>query len=812
MELNPELMSFMEPNYHDCVDDTKFLQTLDQEAKKRNMQVRSYRIKGIVQGVGFRPFIHKLAKKYKSCGWILNDSQGVLLELEGKSKSLDGLINEIRESTPPMAQIDDIYELPCATQPGTYNLFKIKKSEKGEKTETLVAPDSFVCNACKEELFNKNDRRYRYPFINCTDCGPRYSIIYDMPYDRKNTTMRPFNMCEPCLKEYTDIEDRRYHAQPNACPECGPQLSLVDNRGQPIITSDIIEFCRRELLQGKIVAVKSLAGFHIACDALNKQAVKELRKRKKRDLRPFAVMVKDIEIAKRNIKLSETDIKLMQSVARPIVLAEKRFDCEIVDVIAPKNPNFGIMLPSTPLHYLLLEKNELTSLVMTSGNVSGQPIVYKNEDAVKMLSKIADYIILHNRDIHIRVDDSIVRSMKHPVTKKLFSYFIRRSKGYAPYPIRVNTNLKSIVAYGAELKTTGAISKNDKVFISQHIGDLKNDTMFQAHLDCSNHLQRLLSISPQIIACDLHPSFRATHKALEKNMPVTQVQHHHAHMASCMADNGLDSRVIGVIFDGVGYGTDGNLWGGEFLVGDYSTFQRAAHLRPFYLLGGDKAVLEPFRVAIDLLFESFGDDCINLPIKLFENHSTFDLNVYLRMAHKKINSFATTSMGRLFDGISSLLDVCNKIEYEAQAAIELESLLDRDMTLSDPFPYELINQSTSINIDYRPMIKAIINKLLTQGYDSKSLSRKFHSTIVDIIKKVSLILKDKYSTNKVVLSGGVFLNEFLLINAIKTLSDHNMDVYFHSKVPTNDGGISFGQIMVANAQNQKINDNSLSTE
>ncbi|MCX7747573.1 MAG: carbamoyltransferase HypF [Clostridia bacterium] len=765
------------------------------------MEVRRYRITGIVQGVGFRPFVHKLALKYNTKGWILNDSEGVLMEIEADGGILDLFIRDLQNLPPPLAVINGIFQLPSGTMPGTCSTFEIKASLKLDYTDTLVPPDTHVCEDCLKEMFDQTDRRYLYPFINCTNCGPRYSIIKDMPYDRKNTTMDKFCLCEQCKAEYEDINNRRYHAQPNACPECGPLLELLDKSGKKVVTDDTIKYCIERLLEGKIFAVKSVGGFHLACNALDDNAVKELRRRKKRDLKPFALMVKDIGTALKYVYINEYEKSLLQSIQRPIVLLKKR-NVQPQDPIAPKNPNYGIMLPSAPLHYLLLSSEALPVLIMTSGNISGNPIVYRNEDAVEQLGEVADYFLVNNRDIHTRVDDSIVGCSYHPELKKPVISSIRRSRGYAPYPVHVKWNLKSVLALGAELKTTAALSRDHHVFISQHIGDLKNEHIFQAHIESSKHLEKLLNIFPEAMAYDLHPLYQSTVFALEqKGLPVIGVQHHHAHMASCMAENNLENKVIGVIFDGTGYGTDGMIWGGEFLIGDYDHFNRVGCLKPFNLLGGDKAVLEPYRVGLELLIQTYGASFTQYAAEIFKEINPKDLDIYFKMSTGKIHSFAATSMGRLFDGISAILNICKKIEYEAQAAIELESLLERDFTLTEPLSYRISHNNGLNEIDYSPMIKEIV-KGIKDLTDVRLLSRKFHSTVVDMVVEMCRCLRGQYSLNDVVLSGGVFLNEFLLINVILKLKEQGFNVYHHSRVPTNDGGISLGQVMVANARLQ----------
>lgn len=761
--------------------------------------LQRYRIKGIVQGVGFRPFIHKLAKKYNLRGWIFNDSDGVLIEVQSTDEILKQFEQEIWKAAPVMSRIDEIIKLEPEGRLGQYKDFCIKQSVKMEKTRTLVPPDSSVCDDCLRELFDKTNRRYRYPFINCTNCGPRYSIIKDMPYDRPKTTMKMFKMCPECNREYHEIEDRRYHAQPNACPVCGPSIQLVDNNGEIVETDDIIGVVQEKLLEGKIIAVKSIGGFHLAVNAQDPNAIANLRRRKKRDGKAFALMARDIETAEKYAYISEEERTLLLSSEKPIVILKKK-EHALPENVAPHNPSYGIMLPSAPLHYLLLEKDEMPVLVMTSGNTSGEPIVYENDLALEQLSNIADYFLLNNRDIYTRVDDSIIRCTNYDLLKSQLSTFIRRARGYAPYPIKVNQDVKKIVALGSEMKATIALSKGNEVYLSQHIGDVKNDKIYESLLECKEHLQSILSIKPKAIACDMHPGFR-TNAASKKqsDLPVVYVQHHHAHMAACMAENKLTGPVIGIVFDGTGYGLDESIWGGEFLVGDYHSFERAGNLKTFYLLGGDKAVKEPFRVAIDLLYRTYGEAWENLELEFLKEISDFEKNVYSKMAQNHINAFQTSSMGRLFDGVSALCNVCMKIEYDAEASIELESLLKRKFDMAEEFAYDIIDTDGRFEIDYVPMIKDIVDAITVKKASPEQISRRFHSTVVGSLVKMAVLIREKYNINDVVLSGGVFSNEYLLVNAIILLRKAGFQVYYHSLVPTNDGGLSLGQVMVANA-------------
>jgi len=776
----------------------------DSVEQRDGCETRRYRISGIVQGVGFRPFVHRLAHIFEATGWVLNDSEGVLLELQAVPENIKRILDELVLSPPPMARIISIQEVLCEDSCQRYEEFSIRKSLRLSTMDTIIPPDANVCCDCLNELRNPEDPRYRYAFINCTNCGPRYSIIRGMPYDRAQTTMRAFTMCPACEQEYNNLEDRRYHAQPNACPVCGPKLEITSRDGTPIITEDIIKYAISRLRDGAIIAIKSLGGFHLIVDASNEIAVEELRKRKRRDLKPFAVMVANAESASDIAIVDIHERKILESVQRPIVLLRKKIN-RLPETVAPRNPNIGVMLPSTPLQHLMLEDAALPVLVMTSGNLSGNPIVFDNESALEQLGSIADYFILNDREIHTRIDDSVVRIVAHRKKEKHHLSFIRRSRGYAPYPIHLTYDVGSIISLGAELKTTVSISKGNQVFMSQHIGDLKNDMTFKSHTASINHLQKLLDIEATTLVCDLHPVFRSTRNALKQSqLRVIQVQHHHAHMAACMAENGISGKTIGVIFDGTGYGTDGTIWGGEFLIGDHENFNRAAHLRTLTLPGGDKAVKEPARIAISLLAETFGEHIEELIPPGLRQMPVQQRQVFAKMAARRFNAPTTSSMGRLFDGISALMGICTLVEYEAQAAIELEALLQRDLHLSHPFAYEIVEHDSHIEVDYRPMIRELVAELNIPIISLPELSRRFHSTIVDVISTVCKRLATISGIKQIVLSGGVFCNEFILVNAIDILESLGFETYYHQIVPTNDGGISLGQIAVAAAQSRAI--------
>jgi len=761
---------------------------------------KQIRVNGVVQGVGFRPFVHKIALINNLSGWVLNDSEGVLIEVQGSIENYGNFKKQLLEDKPPMARIVSCVETTPEIVADKYTSFVIKESREKLTTLTVVPPDANVCADCLEEMFDRLNRRYLYPFINCTNCGPRFSLIKDMPYDRKQTTMASFAMCEACQKEYQDVADRRYHAQPNACPDCGPRAWLADSVGLEIAHAQPLAQARDMLRRGHILAVKSLGGFHLAVDATQESAVNLLRQRKRRDGKPFAIMVRDVAAARYFCEVSAEEERVLQSHQRPIVILKRRSDCPLPDAIAPSNPSLGVMLPSAPLHYLLLDDAELPALVMTSANRSGNPIVFRNEDAVAELGQIADGFVLHNRDIHTRVDDSLVRLAPTRCGETL-TMLIRRSRGYAPYPVQVRQQLQPIMAVGAELKTTLALASKDQVFLSQHIGDLKNDKAFSAHELCGKTLGHLLDIQATARAADMHPQFRSARYLAERgDLPLYRIQHHHAHMASCMAENGLEGQTIGVIFDGTGYGDDGTIWGGEFLLGSYGEARRVASLHPFGLPGGDKAVKEPYRVALSLLFETFGDEARHLPLPFLQALEADQINVLLTMLKRGVNTVKTTSMGRLFDGVSALIGVRGKIDYEAQAAIELEGLLGRDLADAEVFACEFIEDQGLLRFDYRPMIAELVACLLEGTQNAAQLSRRFHATMVDATYQLCQRLAKAYNTNQFVLSGGVFMNEYLLANTYTALKQGGFAVYVQQQVPANDGGIALGQLMVANAR------------
>jgi hydrogenase maturation protein HypF len=758
-------------------------------------------VKGIVQGVGFRPFIYRLANNLSLSGTVFNSSVGVVIEVEGDELCIDEFLKKILLDAPPISNIDNIEvtSIPIDARIG----FKINESLSQEGKFIPIAPDISICEYCLQELFSPTNHRFKYPFINCTNCGPRFTIIKDIPYDRKKTTMHKFRMCNVCKNEYLDQSNRRYHAQPNACKICGPQVKLLKNDASEVECDEPIKKTTNLLKQGKIVAIKGIGGFHLACDAENDAAVYKLRKRKKREEdKPFAIMLFDVESVRRYCEVNEQEEALLTSPQRPIVLLRKLPNCTISKYVAPKNNHLGVMLPYTPLHYLLFNslsstRYSLLCLVMTSGNFSNEPLTKDNDEAIKRLGKIADYLLVHNRDIHISCDDSV----SNVVAQK--ESIIRRSRGYAPLPIKLKFKLPQILATGAELKNTFCLTRDNYAFISQHIGDLKNYETLQYYKKSIEHFKKLFRIEPEIIAHDLHPDYLSTKFAKEYYAlhstfySILPIQHHHAHIVSCMAENGVNEPVIGVALDGIGYGTDGKIWGGEFMIVDYKSFKRIGHLKYIPMPGGDMATIEPYRMAISYLYMVFGRKFMNLELNFNKRWKKEQVNILIDMIDKNINSTQTSSYGRLFDAVSSILGICDKVNYEAQAAIELEMIASTDV--DKKYKYEIISNENMLIIDPSNIIQEIIKDMLN-NISVNIISAKFHNTLIEIINEMCIRLKNYFKIDKVALSGGVFQNRYLTEGVIRKLTNYGFICYHHSKVPTNDGGISLGQAVIASTE------------
>ena len=763
---------------------------------------RKLLIKGIVQGVGFRPFIYNLAHRHGLKGWVLNSTDGVHIEVEGELEEVERFISEIEPKAPPLARIDSIQVQEL--EPVGYAEFVIRHSEGDPRKFIKISPDVSICDDCLRELFDPSDRRYLYPFINCTNCGPRFTIIKDIPYDRHNTTMKPFKMCPQCQAEYDDPANRRFHAQPNACHVCGPHVWLERSGSDEVVAerSEAIREAIRRLSEGEIVAIKGLGGFHLACDATNEEAVARLRARKRRSLKPFAIMARDIETIKKFCYVTPEEEKLLSGYQRPIVLLRKRPGCPIAPSVAPFNPCLGVMLPYTPLHYLLFcdelrpeGVEPFLALVMTSGNLSEEPIAIDNDEARIRLKELADWMLMHNREICARCDDSVAKvELGEPV-------MIRRSRGYAPYPVDLHIEMPQILACGAELKNTFCLTKENHAFLSQHIGDLQNAEAFKFFADSIEHFKRLFRIEPELVACDLHPDYLSTRYAMELSdeLPVIKVQHHHAHVASCMAEKGLEGKVIGVSFDGTGYGTDGAIWGGEFLVADEREFLRVAHFKYVPLPGGDAAVKEPYRIALSYLRDVYGEGMWDLELPMLKEIDPRRARLIVRMAEKGINSPPTSSCGRLFDAISAIAGVRTVISYEAQAAMELENEgweaggLDVE---APPYGWDLIEGSDGYSIDMSETIRGAVRDVL-EGKGKGWISLRFHRTVAEVILEVCRLIRRRFGLGRVILSGGVFQNRILLNLAVGLLERGGFEVFINRVVPPNDGGISLGQAYIA---------------
>ena len=749
------------------------------------MKRAEIKITGIVQGIGFRPFIYGLAGAHSIRGWVLNNEKGVFIDAESEDGDLEAFVKNIPKLAPPLARIEsfDIKYL----EPLGYTLFEIRKSEETQEKFVLISPDLATCNPCLSELFSRENFRHRYPFINCTHCGPRFTIIQDIPYDRHKTTMDPFTMCPVCRNEYEDPKDRRFHAQPNACPACGPALRLENGNGQEV-PGDPIKKSLDHLAEGRIVAIKGLGGFHLACDARNQDAVSSLRSRKYREDKPFAVMCRNLEEAKKHCDVSEAEAKLLLGVERPIVLLRKRDSSSIASAVAPYQDTLGVMLPYSPLHHLLLD-GPLKVLVMTSGNVSDEPISYKNEEAFHRLSKIADYFLFHNREIHMRCDDSVTRIFERK------PYILRRSRGYVPFPIKLSFPLGMILACGGELKNTFCLTRENYAFISHHIGDLENLETLTSFEEGIEHFKKLFYIEPKVVAYDLHPDYLSTQYALSiPDIPKIGVQHHHAHIVSAMVENGIEGDVIGVALDGTGFGLDGTLWGGEFVRANLRDFDRLAHLRRVPMPGGSMAIKEPWRMAMVYLSEAFGEEATQLSIDLTKRIDIQKWEILKKAIENKINSPWTSSMGRLFDAVSSLLSIRDEVRYEGQAAIELEKIADHG--IREEYLFTLRKNESPMTIDPTEMIRGIVQDL-GAGMSASTISGKFHRTVARLIVDICEAIRSKERLNRVVLSGGVFQNILLLSLVTKGLRSSGFDPYTHHLVPANDGGISLGQAVIA---------------
>lgn len=771
---------------------------MDGEHSKSNNEIirRRILVRGVVQGVGFRPFVHNLAQALSLGGFTFNSSAGVTIEIEGPSRDIDTFLHSLRTSPPPLSEIAsiDATRLPAAGD----RSFRILQSREESGDIALIPPDVGTCDACWRDFSDRLNRRYGYPFTNCTHCGPRYTIITAVPYDRATTTMAGFLMCGDCHAEYEDPTDRRFHAQPNACPVCGPSIALLPKGAS--ITPDLfghrealptIAGARSLLRAGEILAIKGLGGFLLACDATNDEAVRELRRRKQRPHKPFALMVRDMESVQRLCVVNAADEAALLHPRRPIVLLPVRAGNPLSPALAPGTNTLGIMLPYTPLHYLLFgdshdAPSEFPALVMTSGNRSDEPIVISNDEAIRRLDGIADHFLIHNRDIAMRVDDSIVRVFEDR------SRVFRRSRGFAPQSINLGRDLGETMAFGAELKNTFCLTRGRVAILSQHIGDLENLETMHFFEETAERMKQVFRIEPRVAAHDLHPGYLSRQLAL--NSPCERkigVQHHHAHIASCMAENHLDETVLGVAFDGTGYGTDGAIWGGEFLVASYSGFRRAAHLRYVPLPGGDAAVRQPWRMALSYLRDTFADAIPDIPAL----HSIPELQrrIVSTMLMRSLQTVPASSCGRLFDAVAAMLGLTTEVSFEGQAAIALESVADP--SIEDCYDFT-VTEGDPLILDMRPAIASIVCDLHS-ARSAPLIASRFHNTLSAGIVEVCMRVRAHESIRRVCLSGGSFQNIYLLERTVNSLRRAGFEVYLHSLVPPNDGGIALGQAVIA---------------
>lgn len=736
----------------------------------------SVRVGGVVQGVGFRPFVYALAVRLGLSGHVGNDVAGVFAEVEGKRGAVEEFLSALRGQAPPLAVVDEVTarEIEPTGQAG----FRIVPSTDGGHAATLVSADSATCEDCLRELRDPGDRRYRYPFLNCTNCGPRFTIIRSVPYDRRSTTMAPFPMCPACEREYHDPGDRRFHAQPVCCPACGPRLELTGVPGDPIEST--VELLRA----GAVVAVKGLGGYHLAVDAAREAAASKLRGRKHRADKPFAVMVPDLAAARELCEVNEVAEGILTGHRRPIVLLPRRDGGRVALSVAPGNRQLGVMLPYTPLHHLLLEAFA-GPIVLTSGNVSDEPIVYRDDEVRERLAGIADAFLTHDRGIHLRTDDSIVRPFRGREQVQ------RRSRGHVPEAVTVHREFsRHVLACGAELKNTFCLAKDNHAFLSHHIGDLENFETLESFTAGIEHFAGLFDIKPEVVAHDLHPEYLSTKYAKElTGVDLIGVQHHHAHIASCLADNGREGPVLGIAFDGTGYGTDGTIWGGEFLLADLAGFDRVAHFAPVAMPGGTAAIKQPWRMTLSYL-ESFVDDPAALDVYR-RNESAW--KTVASLASKGLNSPMTSSAGRLFDAVAALLGVRDVVNYEGQAAIELEQLADP----AEPGAYRAeITGDGPLIIHGRDLVLAAAGESRA-GVPVPVIAGRFHNGVADVVARTCRMLRTMTQVATVALSGGVFQNLLLLERTVDALTEAGFEVLTHSRVPANDGGISLGQAVIA---------------
>jgi hydrogenase maturation protein HypF len=749
------------------------------------MERRAIRVRGIVQGVGFRPFVYNLATRLRLHGFVRNQTGTLLIEIEGAPPSLEQFLAHLADRPPPLAHIEHVSWEPRPVRGESE--FRIEASEADAASPVFISPDVATCPDCLAELLDPHDRRHGYPFLNCTNCGPRLTIITGAPYDRPRTTMAGFAICQACRAEYEDPANRRFHAQPTACAACGPSLKLLDAAGRPIATDNPLAGFAESLCRGRIGALKGLGGYHLVCEARDPTPVAELRRRKHRDEKPFAIMVPDLDAAATLAEVGPGERALLTSPRCPIVLLRKRRADAVAEAVAPRNPYLGVMLPYTPLHHLLVRAVDRRPLVMTSGNRSDEPIAYRDQKALEQLAGIADLFLVHNRPIHVRCDDSVTRVIDGVEMP------LRRSRGYAPWPIELPFECpQPILAVGGQLKATFALGRGRQALVSHHMGDLDHYEAFRAFEKDVALYEQLFAIEPRAIVHDLHPDYvtsaYARSRANHAGIALLTTQHHHAHMTSCMAEHGLTEPAIGVSFDGTGYGPDGTVWGGEFLVGGYADFRRAAHLRCVGMPGGEQAIHQPWRMAIAHLRDA-GAELPALRARLLP----VELRTVERMLERRFNTPLTSSVGRLFDAVAALACVRDRVSYEGQAAVELEWLAS-EFAPDGAYPFELGQTDEGpLVVDTRPLIRAIV----ADSASAAKIARRFHSTVVEIIVAVCQRLRKSTGLKAVVLSGGAFLNAILTREVAARLRADGFRVYRHRLVPPNDGGLSLGQLAIA---------------
>lgn len=785
------------------------------------------RVDGVVQGVGFRPFVHRLAHEHALSGWVRNDERGVLLEAEGEVEAVERFLARLSDEPPPLASVERVRVERL--EPDGLEGFRILASRAAGEPDgaavreppqrsqpaalgALVPADVAPCEDCLAELFDPGDRRHRYPFINCTDCGPRFTIVRGVPYDRPRTTMSAFEMCAACRAEYEDPASRRFHAQPNACPVCGPALRLIDGTGDAPVGENALSGAVAALLAGRIVAVKGRGGYHLACRADDEHAVAKLRERKRREEKPFALMATDLSAASALVELTAAERELMSGPERPIVIARRRDGAPVADAVAPGSPDLGVMLPSTPLHHLLLA-DARTTLVMTSGNASDEPIAYRDEEALARLGAIADALLMHDRPIEVRVDDSIVRSLsanarRSPDADAGRPLMLRRSRGYTPRSLALPLHAPPTLACGAELKSTFCVASGTRTWVSQHVGDLRNWETLRAFREGIDHFQALFAVEPEVVAHDLHPDYLSTAYALAREgVELVGVQHHHAHLAAVLAEHGERGPAIGAIYDGSGLGDDGTVWGGELLLGDLAHVERVGHLHPVRLPGGDAAVREPWRMACAWLLAAFDGEAA-LPASMRGHVDAGRWEQVAEIARSGMSSPMTSSVGRLFDAVAALCGIRTTVRDEGRAAVELEAAATRTCdaagahdtraTGAVAYPLPLVDGEL-LTLDARDTVRVIVDDLAA-GVSPSAVSARFHDSLADATAHALAMLAQREGVATAVLSGGVFQNRLLLERCVARLSATGLRVLIPRELPPNDGAISYGQAAVAAAR------------